>query len=883
MIRRHRLLRQNGFDSDLLLLLDDAGDYRQPMRAAVTDTLRLIGGENTLGQPGGVHIADAGVLSVQDRGFLYAAADVVYDYADEFLPEHRQRARRPAPVPPPVPREYPADGEATEGGFPAYEWDDKNEFHFHVRGTLPPAAWSHLLANPGFGALVTDAGTGYLWRGNARENKLTPWVNDPLSLCGGESFTLRTKDGVFSLFAGDDGLPCDITYGFGRAVFEKSCGAVRTKLTLFVPPDRMARVALLEVTSGEPVTLRHLCRPVLGPTASMARHVVTACDGGMLTATNPYNCEFSPQTFFVRAEPPFSRYTCSEASLRQNRFDSLSGAGYDPCLAFELTLPPAEPGRPARAVIVTGCAQNAPGLALLSQLCGQAAARDALERTVSYWGQICRGLKLSTANPDLDRYAGGWAAYQALCCRVMARTSLYQCGGAYGFRDQLQDVCGLLPFAPQAARAQILRAAAHQFEQGDVQHWWHPGPLSAGQGHKGVRTRCSDDYLWLPYAVCRYVRVTGDEAVLPLEIPWLQAAPLARHEQERYDTPAVTPGRESLYEHCLRACRLALRRGTGRHGLPYIGSGDWNDGYNRVGKNGQGESVWLAFFMAMTLRDMAGLCSRRQDEEESKAFLTFAAALEDAAGKAWDGNWFIRAYYDDGSALGAAESRQCQIDSLPQSFSALSGRADRQQVSRALLSALDLLKKDRERLVLLFAPPFGGGGPDPGYIKGYLPGVRENGGQYTHAAVWLAAGLMAAGKAREGYEVLDLLLPARHPEDIYRVEPYVIAADVYSNPAYLGRGGWSWYTGAAGWFLRTVTEDLLGIRVEDGFLTVRPALSEAFASYRADIRVSGADYHIEADTEGVTVNGRSCPAGGVSLPPGSYNVSKLRVENSPGV
>jgi cyclic beta-1,2-glucan synthetase len=401
--------------------------------------------------------------------------------------------------------------------------------------------------------------------------------------------------------------------------------------------------------------------------------------------------------------------------------------------------------------------------------------------------------------------------------------------GAYGFRDQLQDVCALLLSDARAVRTHILRAAAHQFSEGDVQHWWHPSVPVKGLGHKGVRTRCSDDLLWLPYAVCRYVEATGDREILDVRIPFLASPVLNENEQERYEVPKISSERAGILEHCLRALNLALSRGTDARGLPRIGSGDWNDGFNLVGKDGRGSSVWLAWFLFIVLKDFSALLQKLGLKEDASRLSDASGGFAKAAEANWDGNWYRRAYYDDGTSLGSQENNDCQIDSIAQSFAAFSESADKSRLDTALSSAVSMLYDRENRLIKLLAPPFERTRRNPGYIKGYPPGIRENGGQYTHAAVWLAYACLTAGKTNVGAELLSALLPSGRDHAVYCVEPYVTAADVYTNPA--GRGGWSWYTGAAGWFWRTAVEGLLGITPLGDTLKFAPSLPDAWPGF----------------------------------------------------
>ena len=467
------------------------------------------------------------------------------------------------------------------------------------------------------------------------------------------------------------------------------------------------------------------------------------------------------------------------------------------------------------------------------------------EKTAAWWREKVSQITFSTPDEALNRYLSGWCLYQVIACRLMGRTSRYQNGGAFGFRDQLQDVLALLYTWPQRTREQLLLAASRQFEEGDVQHWWHP-PKGAG-----VRTRISDDLLWLPYVLCRYCTVTGDWGVLEEEIPYLASRPLEPGELERYELPEASEQKDSLYRHALAAIRCALERGVGSHGLAKMGTGDWNDGMNRVGEKGEGESVWLSWFLVLVLQNFAPLCRRMGEEGEADRLLDWAEKLVGAAQNAWDGGWYRRGYFDDGTPLGSEQSDQCQIDSIAQSFAAFPQGGDRERANQAINAALERLF-DRERgVVRLFAPSFDmGGKQDPGYIKSYPPGVRENGGQYTHAALWLAIACFRLERREEGWAVLRSLLPQNHPTQIYRGEPNVLAADVSYAPGLEGRAGWTWYTGAAGWYWQGAVEHLLGLRVEEGRLTLKPNLPESWPGFTAVWHLDGATLTISVKRTG---------------------------------
>ncbi len=492
-------------------------------------------------------------------------------------------------------------------------------------------------------------------------------------------------------------------------------------------------------------------------------------------------------------------------------------------------------------------------------------ALDVLERTCVHWRELASPLTVETPDETLNSYLSFWCLYQTVACRLYARTSLYQCGGAYGFRDQLQDACALIPSAPALFREQVLRCCAHQYEEGDVQHWWHPN--GTGRPHRGVRTRITDDLLWLPWALGQWYEATNDTDLLNAEAPLLHSPPLDAGQQERYEEPEVSSRAVSVYRHCVLALEQALGRGTGPHGLLLMGTGDWNDGMDKVGREGRGESVWLTWFAAWTLRRFAPLCGLMGEHKRRERYLSLARRLTEQAGQSWDGAWYRRAYFDSGAPLGSAKSPECRVDSIAQSFAVLCQPQPGQRETQAIQSARESLFDREGQLIQLLSPPFDGAGEDAGYIGTYPPGIRENGGQYTHAAVWLALAHLKLGDGENGWALLRALLPGHHPQERYLAEPYVLAADVYSHPQYRGRGGWSWYTGAAGWYYQAAVTGLLGLRLTGGKLEISPTLPASWPGYRAVWRTSKAQLHIQVRREqppGVWLDGRTV-AGGIRL------------------
>ncbi|MCW5558911.1 MAG: cyclic beta 1-2 glucan synthetase, partial [Verrucomicrobiae bacterium] len=725
-------------------------------------------------------------------------------------------------------------------------------------GATTPAPWINVLTNPFFGTVISETGGTYTWLENSHEFRLTPWCNDPISDPPGEALYLRDEEtgefwsptpqparGLTSYTA---------RHGFGYTVFEHTEQGLVTELLVYVAPDAPVKFSTLKIRnlSGRKrrLTVTGYWEWVLGASRTRtALHVQTQIDpkSGALLARNPFNTEFAERVAFVDVDDPVQTLTgdrreflgrngtlARPAALERLHLSGRTGAGFDPCAALQVVVELAD-GDEHEVTFRLGAGRSLAEVQYLVQRFRRPNAhRAVLESVWATWNRTLGTLTIETPDPALNVLVNGWLVYQVLNARLWGRTGFYQSGGAFGFRDQLQDSMALAQVEPALLREQLLRAAARQFREGDVQHWWHP-PTG-----RGVRTHISDDYLWLPYAACRYVMVTEDISVLDEVVPYLEGRALKPDEEGYYDLPNRSDVSGTLYEHCVRALERGLNFGA--RGLPLIGSGDWNDGFNQVGPKGRGESVWLGFFLTAVLTDFAVLSRRRNDEAFAKRCLQEAATLrENLERHAWDGRWYLRAWFDDGTPLGSHANEECQIDSLPQSWSVLSASGAPARSRQAMEAVRQRLVRPTGNLIQLFDPPFDHSTVNPGYIKGYLPGVRENGGQYTHAAIWTVMALAELGEYEAAWELFDLLSPVRHgstPEQIaiYKVEPYVVAADVYAVGSHVGRGGWTWYTGSAGWMYRLLTETLLGLHREGDWLRLRPRLPAAWPGFNARYR-----------------------------------------------
>ena len=741
----------------------------------------------------------------------------------------------------------------------------------------PPQSWTNVIANEELGFLVTEAGAGYTWCGNSRENRLTPWSNDPIGDPHGEALYLRdaASGRVWSPTPGPIGGAGDyeVRHGFGYTVHHHRSDGLDQSVTSFVPRHdglKLVRVRVANLgRSTRRLELTHYVEWVLGGLRQdTARYVVTERDAatGAIFAMNPWNGEFSARTAFAGALP-LAGATLLDATADRAAFlgrggdpahpaavltgaplDGRTGAGLDPCAAFRVELALA-PGASAECVFLLG---QAPGRdaarALLRRYQGEASVTGAFDGIVAFWRDLLGRVQVRTPSQPLDLMVNGWLAYQNLACRVWGRSAFYQSGGAYGFRDQLQDAAALVYLDPALTRRQIVLHASHQFAEGDVLHWWHP-PMS-----KGIRTRFSDDLLWLPYITAGYVQQTGDASVLDDDARFLAAPALPPGEDETFLHPAEAGESGTVYEHCCRALDRSLTRGV--HGLPLMGTGDWNDGMNRVGREGRGESVWLGFFLYHILDGFRPLVEARGDAGRATRYREYQTRLREALNAdGWDGAWYRRAWYDNGAPLGSAGSDECRIDAIAQAWAVLSGAAPADRAAQALNSLEDHLVSERDGIIRLLTPAFDRTPHDPGYIKGYLPGVRENGGQYTHGALWAVRALAEAGRGDRAARLLEMLSPVtrtRTPGDVrtYQVEPYVIAADVYGVVPHLGRGGWTWYTGSAGWMFRVALESVLGLTVVQGtHLALRPCIPAEWPGYSIHYRLPGGGTSYEISVE----------------------------------
>jgi len=857
MVQAHAYWRLKGLAVDLVIWNEDHGSYRQVLQEQILGLITgEAGGNMAYTKPGNIFVKSADQISSEDRILFESVARVIIDDNKGTLSEqvHRQHIEK---LLPPLLETKPILAQDIQhimalpddllffNGTGGFTPEGKEYKIITDKKDTTPAPWANVIANPNFGTVISESGSAYTWAINAHEYRITPWSNDPVSDIGGEAFYLRDEDtGNFwspSPFPAGGETPYITTHGFGYTIFKHIEEGISSEMCVFVDKALPVKFIVLKIKnqSGRErkFSATGFLEIILGDIRSKTNmHIISEQDTttGALLFRNRYNSTFADRVAFFKVSggTDFSftadrsefigrnRNLKNPQALNRKKLSGRNGAGLDPCAALQVKFGLFD-GAEKEIIFQIGNEENSPAAnALIRKFTDLDIVMQSLHDVKEYWKEVVGAVQISTPDKSLNILANGWLTYQTMACRIFARSGFYQSGGAFGFRDQLQDVLSLLHTRPGLAREQILLNASRQFVEGDVQHWWHPP-----EG-RGVRTRCSDDLLWLPFAVSRYIATTGDTEILAVPAGFLECRTLNKGEDSVYDLPISGNLTGTLYEHCVRAIKHSLY--YGEHGLPLIGSGDWNDGMDQVGNKGLGESVWLAFFLYDILVRFTDVAKNSGDIMFAEICKKEAATLQsNIEASSWDGEWYKRAYFDDGTPLGSKENNECRIDAIAQSWSVLSAAATSERKVMAMASLDKYLVKRDLKLIQLLDPPFDEGGLNPGYIKGYVPGVRENGGQYSHAAIWALMAFAALGEREKTWELFSMINPLNNSSNadaiqVYKVEPYVMAADVYANESHKGRGGWTWYTGSSGWMYQFIVGSLLGIELQVDLLKFKP-------------------------------------------------------------
>ena len=873
ILNAHEYWKIRGLTIDLVIIDNEEGGYTYPLNTLLKDVISSSHVHDMINKPGGVFILNGNNMPEDDKNLICAVSSIVLKGNEGYLSE-QVAFKDEAPV-----YEYVKNNNTQIvynnphlklpelnffnglGGFN----EDGSEYVIYLdKDQTTPLPWINVISNKNFGFLVTESGGGYTWFENSRENKLSPWSNDPVCDTPGEILYITDKESrehwnITPLPIRED-EPYIVRHGFGYTVFQHNSHGIEHELIQFVPENEPVKISIVRIKNASDKTrniaLTYYVRPVLGISDQYtSRHITTEVSSeGILIARNSYNDEFPECMAFLDAGKSercttadrqlfFGKGSLSNPdALNYNKLPGIHGAGFDPCMAMQVEVQ-LKSGETNEITFMFGMSRDIKEISQLSSKYRDTKnAYIALENVKTFWKNTVSTVKSHTPDMAFNFMLNGWLIYQVISCRIWARSAFYQSGGAYGFRDQLQDSLAIVHILPELTKQQILKHSSHQFPEGDVQHWWHE------QQYKGTRTRFSDDRLWLPYAVAEYIAATGDYSILDIETPFIEGNLLEEDEDERYDKPVVSHVSASVYEHCIRAIEISLK--FGEHGIPLMGSGDWNDGMNTVGNKGKGESIWLGWFLYSTLNKFKNICLKKGDIQRAEHYEESARQISEAIDKnAWDGSWYRRAYFDNGTPLGSIENSECKIDSISQSWSVISGAGKPERIAAAMNSLENYLIDKDEGLIKLLTPPFENSELEPGYIKGYVPGVRENGGQYTHASAWAILAFALMGEGDKAWYLFEMINPINHSRthieySKYKVEPYVMAADIYAVHPHTGRGGWTWYTGSAGWVYKVGLENILGFKKLGNTLKIDPCIPRKWDEFKINYKYMNTMYEI---------------------------------------
>jgi cellobiose phosphorylase len=883
MLKIHEYWKIKGLFVDLVILNEDNTGYFQSIHEMIHEKISISHVRKLVNKPGGVFLLKRDQLLNEVVLLLHTVSRIIFSgekgslnryvrLAEQDLTPNKLKSHTEKNVQQNIEIINSSKGNEIKdklvlyNGYGGFTQDGKEYVIVNDNDNTTPLPWVNVISNPKFGTLVTEAGSSYSWSQNSREYKLSPWSNDPLLDISGEAVYLRDeKTGIYwspTPQPAKDDSPYVTRHGQGYSVFEHSSKGIKQQTTIYVPLDKSIKIIKLKLTnitnSTRQLSAYYYLEWVLGVNREQnAPYLVTESQENIIFCRNVYQEEFFGRVAFICTfGESYKSFTCDRQdfigvnrtlknplSLDKEKLSGKTGNGIDPCavVQVEVGLGPIEE---KTIYFLIGDEENKDSaLSLAKAFSSERKLTESYQEVLDYWDNLLSTIQISTPEKSFDILFNRWLVYQTLGCRIWARSAFYQSGGAIGYRDQLQDVMSLSVLRPEITRKQIILHSSRQFPEGDVQHWWHP------EKGKGIRTKFSDDLLWLPYVTADYIEHTGDVSVLDERTPFLDQGLLGEGEDERYAIPVVTNNWATVYEHCVRAIDRSLK--FGQHGLPLIGTGDWNDGFSAIGREGKGESVWLGWFVITTLKAFLPLCERRGDLQRLARYQEIIINLtENIEKNAWDGSWYRRAYYDDGSPLGSIANTECQIDSIAQSWAVISQSAKKSRVVDAMLAMERYLWDKNEAILKLFTPPFDKTEKNPGYIRGYIPGVRENGGQYTHAAIWAVLALTKLGEKEKALELFNMLNPIYHSRTNtevakYKVEPYVMAADVYTVYPNVGRGGWSWYTGAAGWMYQAALEGILGFNIKSDKLTLSPCIPHSWQEFTINYRFKTSEYNIK--------------------------------------
>ncbi|MBV1818751.1 hypothetical protein L0P54_06735 [Anaerosalibacter bizertensis] len=870
ILRAHGYWFFKGLEVDLVILCEYESSYYEPLYESIQETVFECGRNSS-----NIYIRKSNNMPYEDRALLFKWASLIIDAEEGLKKKLEKEEYIPDKTFTGIRKDYPTiEKELDLEYFNGYGGFAKGGSEYIIKlteGLNTPLPWINVIANRNFGFIVSETGAGFSWAHNSRENKLTPWYNDAVVNLPGEIIYLRDDDTgyIWNITSSPIREKEDyvITHGQGYSKFNHFSQGIEQELTLYTALDHNIKMNLIKLKNHSSferkLTLVYFVRPVLGVTDEITdKFIETDMDEKeeIFLIKNSTNVDFRNSSIFIGTSEKIKSYTGNRRefigdlgsledpeALKKERLSNTVGIGYDPCssIEVEVTIPSGSEKELVMVLGESGSVEN--GYSMIKRYRKLDKAKEELTKVKEYWKEKLEKIQIDTPELSMNLIMNNWLMYQTIVSRLWGRTGFYQVGGAFGGRDQIQDVMNCLYIAPEECKKQIINNCRHQFVEGDIQHWWHPNPMD--KVHKGIRSKYSDDLLWLPFVVAEYLMITEDYSILEEKVPYIESVILSSEEQERYEVPNMSEKIGTVYEHCIKAIEKSLK--FGERGIPLMGSGDWNDGMNKVGYKGKGESIWLGWFLGSILSKFVPICKKVGDLDRSKRYEELINNIKESIEKnGWDGDWYLRAYFDDGNVLGSKENEECRIDSIAQTWAVLSGLGTKDRNQKAMKSVEEYLVKAEEGMILLLSPPFDSGELDPGYIKSYVPGVRENGGQYTHAAAWVIGAFALMGEGDKAFKLFNIINPINHTRTLiecgkYKAEPYVMAADVYGVSPHIGRGGWTWYTGSSGWIYKVGLEHILGFRLEGENLYINPCIPKNWDKYNIKYKYFETIYNIE--------------------------------------